>query len=325
MEDLLLQNGRQAWQKLLDARKILLVTHHNPDGDGLGSLCALFDWLESRGKAVDSYCYDSLPTAFDYLPHSQKLLSGSIENLPPFADYDAIAVLDCGSLARTKLEKELRGRRPDQIVIEFDHHPRVDDYADIELRDPSAAATSELLYRFGKDNHLAFSKNVAQCLLTGLLTDTANFFYPSASTATIAAAAELVLAGGRLPQITESTLKNKSLAGLKLWGEVMASLEINHRYNFGLAVLPRNEELAKVPKEELDGISGFLSNLYGVKGILFLQEEAEGRLRGSLRTADPAVNLSRLARLLGGGGHPKAAGFSLQGRLIETEQGWRVG
>lgn len=317
---------QDALRAICSAQKILLVTHFNPDGDGIASLCSLLNWLRSINKDAQGFCLHQPPANLSYLPLVESIRFGDLSSLGhAFSDFDLIIVLDCGSLSRTGIADHLRARQPEQKIIEIDHHPKIDDYADLELRDPEAAATAELVYHFYKANSIGITKNMAMCLLTGIMTDTANFFYPSTSTTTVSIAAELVLCGARLPQITESTLRNKSLDGLKLWGQIMANLRINPRHNFAITLLPHEDRQKNpVSKEELDGISGFLSNLYGVKGILFLQEEEDGMIRGNLRTSSASVDISRLARLLGGGGHAKAAGFSLRGKLVRTDAGWKV-
>lgn len=315
-----------ALQTIISAKKILLITHLNPDGDGIASLSSLLNWLQSINKDAQGFCLHKPPATFDYLPGIEMIRYGELSNLShQIKDYDLFVILDCGSLSRTGIASEISARDPGQKVIEIDHHPKIDDYADIELRDPAAAATAELVYHFYKANSIRITKSMAMCLLTGIMTDTANFFFPSTSTTTVSIAADLVMHGARLPQITESTLRNKSLNGLKLWGQIMANIQINQRYNFAVTVLPHEErQKNQVSKDELDGISGFLSNLYGVKGVLFLQEEPDGSIRGNLRTASPLIDVSKLARVLGGGGHAKAAGFSIKGRLSRKDESWQV-
>ncbi|NTU98633.1 bifunctional oligoribonuclease/PAP phosphatase NrnA [Candidatus Falkowbacteria bacterium] len=317
----------KGFELIKKSNNILLVTHHNPDGDGISSMCAMMGWLASTGKMVTSYCYDKPPEMLSYLPCTKKIQYGPAETtaLKNFELFDLIIILDCGSISRTKISHLLLNRGSNQKIIEIDHHPKIDDYADLEIREPSAAATAELIYAFFKTNKVDIDRNLANELLTGIMTDTANFFYPSTSTNTINIAADLVLRGGRLPQITENTWRNKSLDGLKLWGEIMSNLQINPKYDIAFTVLTSTaRQSGAISKDELDGISGFLSNLYGVKGVLFLQEELDGKIRGNLRTNHPKIDISRLARFLGGGGHPKASGFSIKGKLSLTEKGWRV-
>ena len=323
---------QSALSKITQAQNILLVTHYNPDGDGLSSSCAMAEYLTSIGKSHTLYCHTEPSATYHFLPHlSEFLFTESLDKtckqeLPiAFSDYDLILVFDCGSLSRTKLTEQILGREQNQFVIEFDHHPKVDDYANIEIRDHTAAATAEIVYNFFLINNLRLDKTLANTLMTGLVTDTANFLYPSTSEHTIEAAANLVRHGAHLPRINDYTMRNKSLEAMKLWGQIMADLQINKKYNLAFTILPK-ETFANqaIDKEELEGVSGFLSNLHGVNGLLFLREEGDGILRGSLRTNQDNIDISVLARHLGGGGHAKASGFSLKGELQKIDGGWRV-
>ena len=111
---------------------------------------------------------------------------------------------------------------------------------------------------------------------------------------------------------------------MKTWGKAMARLKINPLYKFGFTVLKSEDVPAEVTEEELEGMSGFLSNLNAVNGILLLRELPDGKIKGSLRTSRPNVDVSKLARALGGGGHAKAAGFTVEGKIKETENGWKI-
>lgn len=165
---------------------------------------------------------------------------------------------------------------------------------------------------------------MANCILTGILTDTGNFLYPSTSPETVNIASEMLTKGAKLPQIMENTWRNKSIASMKTWGKAMSRLKINQQYNFGFTVLKSKDVPAEVSEEELEGLAGFLSNLNVVNGIMLLRQLPDGRIKGSLRTSKPNLDVSKLARSLGGGGHAKAAGFTVEGKLEKTTNGWRI-
>jgi len=325
MDEQILIKFKQAWDKIKNANNIFLVTHYNPDGDGLSSVCAMIELLKLQEKKFFAYCFDEPPRTFDFLPNLEKINFHSDQPVTDFYKHDLILVFDCGSLSRTKLDKEISEKETGQFVIEFDHHPKIDNYSDLEIRNSRAAATAEIVYYFFKANQIRINKNIANCLLTGILTDTANFLYPATSDATIKISSELLSMGAKLPQITESTLRNKSLEAMKLWGKIMANLQINLNYNFAITALTLEDiDGLDIKNEELEGLSNFLGNLYGVKAVMLLREETKGILKGNLRTADPTIDLSKLAQKLGGGGHTKAAGFSMEGHLEKTEKGWKV-
>jgi Exopolyphosphatase-related proteins len=225
------------------------------------------------------------------------------------------------------LAKEISGRNQDQFVIEFDHHPRVDDYADLEIR-ALKSSVAEVLYHFFTLNNLEVDKKIANCLLTGILTDTGNLLFDSVTKETIKISSSLLLRGATFPKISEKTVRNKSLGAMKAWGKILDNLKLNEKYNIAFSVLTF-EEITKL-KEEFgtedlfDAATDILNNVDGVKAVVFLREEERGKVRGSLRTKDAKVNVARLASFLSGGGHPRAAAFRFPGSIVKTETGWKI-
>jgi len=302
---------------------VLLVTHDRPDGDALSSTCAMLEILKNLNKDFAAYCLHEAPFQFNFLPHIE-YMSANREELN-FASFDLIIALDCGQLKRTNLTEEIKNRRTNQLVIEFDHHPKIDDYANVEIRLPKSAATTEVLYFFVKHNNIRITKNLANCILTGIITDTGNLLYESTSELTIKISSEMLAYGARFPLILEKTWRNKSLAAMRLWGKAMSNLQINHKYNFAFSVLRLSDmEMSGATEEELEGIAGYLSNLQNVNGVVLLRELGGRKIKGSLRTMKPGVDISKLAMSLGGGGHKKASGFVVYGEIRKTENGWRV-
>jgi bifunctional oligoribonuclease and PAP phosphatase NrnA len=326
------QQFKKTYEIISASKKILLVTHYNPDADAIASALGMAEALAEIGKPFTLFCYNEPPRQFSFLPRSENFLfqisrdGNESAELPfDFSSHDLILVFDCGGLSRTKLDKEILHRKPGQIAIEIDHHPKMDDFAEIELRDPSAASTTEVLYNFFAANRIRFNKNSATCILAGIVTDTGNFLYPSTTDKTIKIASEMLVYGANLPRIVNLTLKNKSLSAMKLWGKIMTELRINQRYNLAIALLTKKEIAEfKVDDEDLEGISGFLSNLHGINGVVFLRETTDGKIKGSLRATRPGLDVSILARALGGGGHPKASGFMLEGRAIKDGDHWEI-
>jgi phosphoesterase RecJ-like protein len=330
---LLKEKCQAAYEKIIAAKNILLVTHEHPDGDGLSSLCALAVFLNSLGKNQTLYCANQPQDFFSFLPQIHKLttripLSGGVaEGRGGFSAFDLIIVLDCGSLGRTKLAEEIKNRNENQFVIEFDHHPKIDDYSDLEIRAPKSS-TAELLYSFFSLNNLEVTKDIANCLLTGILTDTGNLLFGAVTEETIKVSSTMLLHGATFPKITKHTLQNKSLAAMKAWGKILDNLKLNKKYNLAFSVLTF-DEIQALRKEFgsenlLDAATDILNNVDGVKAVVFLREEEKGKIRGSLRTKDDAVDVSRLAAFLGGGGHPKASAFRLPGHIEKTETGWKI-
>lgn len=313
---------KNALQTIKQANNILLVTHNKPDGDALSSICAVMELLTNLEKKFSAYCHDAPPHQFNFLPHVEKITND--KNVFNFSDFDLIIALDCGSLSRTDLTQEILNRAPHQLAMEIDHHPKIDDYADVEIRIPKMSSTAEVLYSFLKANKIKINKNLANCILTGILTDTGNLLYGT-SEQTINISSEMLIYGARFSAVTENTYRNKSLPAMKIWGEALSNLQINEKYNFAYSVITLESlEKNEATEEELDGIANFLSNLYGVKGLLLFKESSDGKLKCSLRTNSPDINLSELAQILGGGGHAKASGFEIRAQIQRQEQGWKI-
>lgn len=313
---------QQAYERIAAAKKILVVTHDKPDGDALSSVGAIVEILEKLGKEYFIFCNSLAPSQLYFLPHAEKLRND--KTLFDFSDFDTIIALDCGSLGRTNLSAEISNRRPGQFVIEFDHHLKVDDYADIELRDPEAAAAVEIVYDFIRANDIEITKNIATSILTGIVTDTGHFLFPATSEKTMRISSEMLAKGATYPKISQQTWRNKSLGAMKLWGRAIESMVINCKYRIAFTIVTQQDlEDSGVDDEELDGIINFLSNATGVKAVMLLKED-NGKIKGSLRSIDPKVNVAKLANHLCGGGHAKASGFRFNGRLEFIDNRWKI-
>lgn len=314
---------RQFHQRLMQAERVLAVTHLHPDGDAIGSLGFMIQWLEALGKEHAAYTAGPLPHNFSYVPGYFSMITD--RDRIDVGRFDLIVSVDCANLARTALAAEIAGRRSDQFYIEIDHHPSREGGSDLAIRDERAASTTEILYQVAQEAGLRLTQPMARCLLTGLLTDTGNFMFPATSQRTIAAASEMLVGGASLAKIVGYTERNKSLADLKLWGTAMARLTLHPAYNIAYTVLtPEDFEASGADEGALAGLAEFICSLPDVAVILVLRDDGEGSVRGNFRTMRHDTDVSRLARRLGGGGHRKAAGFSIPGRLIRDGERWRV-
>ncbi len=331
----------KAYEMMQEASRILVIAHLRPDGDALASVSALRLIVLSLGKQATVFCQSKHATLFDYLPGFEEIETDTelFKNQNELAGglsgrFDLIVVADCGSLARTALASEiLEYKDKGGLIIEFDHHPRMDEYATLEIRDPSLSSTAELIYNFIVTNKINFTRDLADCILTGILTDTGNFLYPSAGDATMQAASATLEAGARYTKIVNYTLHNKDVAMIKMWGLALERLQLNVRYQIAVSVITRDDITRLLGENNLDstaesdlfsGLSGFLSNLAGAKAIMLLYEDGRGLIKGSLRSTPDGYLVDKLARALGGGGHERASGFVVPGRLEKRGKHWEV-
>lgn len=320
----MIQDFFRAYTLIQNAKNILITNHHNPDGDALGSICAINHYLENINKKYTSIV-DSLPETYTFLPgiHTLSLTTETNINVDNF---DLIITVDFNSIDRCPISSQLKDAIKKNInIITFDHHQLKHLFANVNLIDPESASTTNIIYKFFMHHDIPISKEIATCLLTGILTDTGHFSNSGTTSESIDAAATLLLYGAHYYQINKNTIQNNDIQKMKIWGDVLSRLTFNEDLQIAYTVITQKNLAAyNVTSDAIDGISNFLNNLYGVKAVLVLKEENDGTLRGSFRSTHPDIDVSLLAKQLGGGGHKKAAGFTIKGQLQETENGWKI-
>lgn len=320
MNDLLL--NKKIFDSISRANNILLISHQRPDGDTLGSALALAELFLNLDKKYTLFCLNKPSPYFYFLPKIENIFY-SLENLF-FDQFDLIITLDCGDLRQTGIEDELLKAMDKISLINIDHHKTNENFGHLNLVVEEASSTSEIVYRLLNHFNFTIDKDIATCLLTGILTDTGNFTNAATNVASLKIASDLLMRGATFSQITLNISKNKPLATLKLWGRILSRLEKNELGVVSTIITLNDFEEGVLEREAIEGIANFLNNLSEANIILVLREEENGSIKGSLRSNNNAIDVSEIAKLLGGGGHRKAAGFTIKGRLVEGEGGWMV-
>jgi len=310
---------KSAHDILKRANSVLLVAHRKPDGDAVGSTSAIVNWCAKEGIAVTPFCADPVPPHFMYLRGAERYATDPAEFT---RGHDVVLVCDSGDLRYAGVAEHMSGMRHGPVVLNFDHHVTNELYGDINIVDPKASSASEIVYRFLRHIGAEIDQDIATCLLTGIFADTGNFSNPATTRGSMEAASYLLRRGARLHDIARNLLRNKSVGTLQLWGAVLSRLKYNEKMGVASTAI-FNKDLGGVDSEQVEGVSNFLNAYLDAKVIMVLKEMPDGTVRGSLRSADD-VDVSEYAKVMGGGGHKKAAGFSVPGRIIETEDGWRV-
>ncbi len=307
---------------LRNAKRVFAVTHVNPDGDALGSLCFFNLLLKKLRIDCQIFCVGPLPSSLEFLS-GYKDIKTNLNDLD-LNNIDCFVSLDCATPQRTNVDHLFNQRSKGQLFIEIDHHQIIPSLADIILRIPESASTTQILAQLAETMNIELDRNMAQCLLTGIVTDTANFSHPNSTTKTMEAAAALIGQGANLSRINNLTTRTKKIVDLKLWGIALSRLTRHPRFNLVWTVLtPEDLEESGADNESLEGIAGFLNGLEA-DAVMVLYGFKDGTVRGSLRSSEPKINVAALASALGGGGHRQAAGFTLQGRFIHENGNWKL-
>lgn len=303
------------------AGKIVTVSHRRPDGDTVGSALALAAALEAAGKTVRCFCVDAPPDSLSFL----SCMSRFTADPAVFADADTVVVLDSGDLRFVAIEPILAGLPKKPLLLDVDHHAVNERFGDVNAIVTTAASTTEVVFMILKALNLPITPAIATCLLVGIVTDTMMFFNPATTASSLQVAAELERLGGDMKLVSRLVSKNRNMGSLILWGKALERLKWDaSRSHVSTAIMAH--ELNDLPPgdDAVDGLSNFLNNNLSAKTVMVLRELGDGLVKGSLRTACNDVNVGEIAVQYGGGGHRKAAGFAVKGKIVERENEWTV-
>jgi bifunctional oligoribonuclease and PAP phosphatase NrnA len=300
----------QALQELRQADKLLLTTHENPDGDALGSLLAMHRILEQLGK--DSLMYmspDEFPLPWEYRGFS---FDGLVGAPPADVAERTIVFLDCGNIDRMPVDF----LQEDGLhILNIDHHHDNTRFGTVNLVRPEASCTAEIVWRLSKELEVVITPGIADALYVGLVTDTGRFMYENTSADSHLMAAELIEAGVQPHQVYRRLWEDLPFRRLQLLQRALASVERHDDGAMTIAHLTKQDyEVTGALETDSEGVVDHMRAVEGTRVAVLvrelLSEDREGMRKVSLRATDGSVDVSRLAREFGGGGHPQAAGFS---------------
>jgi len=304
--------SKQIHNEIMQAKRILLIPHQNPDGDAIGSVLALSHFLKNENIEHDIFCVTLIPEKFSNFPHFI-----NISNDPTIwnKEHDLIIVLDSGDLKYAGIDVHLQNLTHEYKIINIDHHPTNAYYGHHNMVIP-ASSTTEIIYYFFKKNKINIDKKIALSILLGLVTDTENFTNPGTTMSSLTVASDLIRKGANFNLIKNLFLKNKTISALKLWGSVLSRLNKNEEFNVVYTFVTKDDLTQNdVSDTEVEGISNFLNNLNEGRASLVLKELDNNKVKGSFRTSKDDFDVSAIAKALGGGGHKKAAGFTVEGSI----------
>jgi len=304
---------RQIDRLLLNSKKILIIGHQRPDEDALGACLSFYHYLKSLGKEVKVYSADPAPSYLHFMPHIEELMS----DIEVFDEYwDLYLFLDCGSISNTRIpEAALRGKN----IINIDHHVSNNSYGLVNLIDAKASSACEIVYNYFSAIGYSIDKAVATNLLAGILGDTSGFIHSTTGSETVKIASELIKVGIKIHQIFNYVVRNKTIGGLRLWGETLSRLKINKELNVAYTYIFDDDFKAFEAKEdELDGLANFLNAIVDVNATALFRI-SPNRVKASWRTKREDIDLSAFCAIFGGGGHRKASGFTVNWQVVEKD------
>jgi phosphoesterase RecJ-like protein len=288
------------------AQRILLVSHIRPDGDAVGSLLGLGLALQEAGKNVQMVLNDGVPASLRTLPGSEQVAHN------PEEPVDLVVTLDCSDIKRAG--SALNSYSPPDINI--DHHVTNLNFARLNLVDPTAVATAEILAEALPSWDLPVTKPIAAALLTGLITDTIGFRTANMTPKALRVTASLMETGVNMPELYNQALAQRSYEAVRFWGAGLRHLERSGPVVWTTLTMEDRKAAGYGGRDDADLIN-VLSTIEDALVVLIFVEQPGGAVKVSWR-ARPGVDISPVALRFGGGGHPAAAGAEIRGSLEEV-------
>ena len=280
----------------------LITGHINTDGDALGSALAFKLILDSKGVESD-VCFDmkgNVPSNLNHLPIDL------IIDIPK-KNYENVYVFDCGNSERLGDLEDLALNSKRVIVI--DHHINPS-FGDIQIIDSKAASTTQVLFREIISANIDIDKNIANCLMTGLITDTGRFQYSNTDNEVFEIASKLMLSGAELTSISDNIYGSIPMNAIKLQSEVLNRIELYKEEELVVSYVLQDDYLKyKIESSETDFLIDSIRLVKESNIALLLKEQEDKSFKGSLRSRNE-LDVQQIASLFGGGGHKAASGFS---------------
>jgi phosphoesterase RecJ-like protein len=296
-------------------QRFLLTTHVRPDGDGLGSMLALADALEQRGKVVSLVVASTIPPRYDFLDPGKRLRRFELPG-EQFRDADLAVVLDTGTWNQLgDFGTFLRSLPISKVVI--DHHLTQDDLGAMPFVDPTAEATGRLVHEAITALGGPLTPQAAHCLFVAVAMDTGWFRHDNTKPRTFELAAQLVKAGARPPEAYEALFEQNTLARSRLTGLVLGRLSLEPGGQICHTEIRRDDyaTTGATPQDSEDLVNHTRS-VGGVEVGLFFMEQPRGGVKVSFRSR--RIDVARVAQQFGGGGHRLASGAILDTTLDDA-------
>lgn len=292
-------------EEIKKAESIVVLTHETPDGDAIGSSLAMYNALKQIGKNVD-VIIPECPRNFNFLiGYNEIKKEGKITN------YDLAITVDCATIERLNGWQDYFDRA--NATINIDHHTKNGMFADYNYVNPASPACAQILIIVLEALNIKINKEIGECLLTGIITDTGGFKYQGVSSETFQFVAWLMQAGVNVSNVYKKALQIKTKSSFELEKIAMNRLEFLEDGKIAFTYITKQDEISvNAEPGDHEGIVEKGRDVEGVEVSAFLRQIEDKTYKVSLRAND-YVNVSNVAMVFGGGGHVKAAGCKING------------
>ena len=311
-------------QLLVPENKIVIITHYNPDGDAVGSSLGLKHFLDAKGLSAEVVVPNDFPKFLKWMPESKKITIADYKRKKAaemIVEADVLFILDfnashrSGNLVAPWIEKS----KAKKILI--DHHQQPDNF-DFVYSDTSVPATCQMVYHFiqALNEGNLVDQNIAECLYTGIMTDTGGFRFRSTSSVTHRSVADLIEKGADPAKITSNTWDTNTISRLHLLSLILSRIEIVKEGKVAILYLMRDElKQFGFEKGDTEGFVNYGLSILGTQvSAFFLEDLYDDFIKISFRSKDD-VDVNQFSRkYFNGGGHINAAGGKYLKNMQET-------
>ena len=299
-------------EEINNANSIVILTHENPDGDAVGSSLALYHALKAYGKNVEVIIPEYSRT-FNFLPGTNEIKKeGTYEN------YDLAISLDCASMDMLNGYVKYFENAKTRVVI--DHHGTNSMYGDLNFVNPDSPACAQILVVVLNYFKMEITKEIGTCILAGIITDTGGFKYSGVTAETFEFVAWLLNKGVNVSSVYRKVLQVRTKGNFELNRIASNRLEFLEDGKIAFTYITRDdEESVNAETGDHEGIVDIGRDIEGVEVSIFIRETKTKGVKISLRSSE-YVNVSDIALLFGGGGHPRAAGCNMQATIQQAKE-----
>lgn len=292
-------------------KNVVIISHARPDGDTVGSATALRLALESLGVKVSLCCKNAIPYKYSFLKGVSEYKKPD-EYIKTVSNYDAVIAVDCS--ADVMFSDSYSVYNSGKIKINIDHHVSNTRHGNYNLVE-NTASCCEIIYKIIKNLGVEVNVDIAECLLTGIVTDTGCFAHSNVTSDTMLAVSSLIAVGGNLNKVVYKTFKEQSKLRADLYAKTMGKIryELDGKLAF-ITISRKDVDLAGGDDSITEGFIDFPLSVCGVEVAISLLETGDKRYKISFRSKGN-VNVNEIASLYGGGGHILASGAVINGYL----------
>lgn len=290
------------------SKNILIISHVNPDGDTLGSMCGLYDAiLENFKKKCDMLTLSKIPDVYSYMPHLNKVRH--LDEFDKSREYDLVINVDVASLDRACDAKILFEKA--KFTVNIDHHKTNNAYADLNFINPDASSTGEVLFNCFEALGWKISLNCAICIYTAILTDTGSFRYDNTKPATFEAAAKLVEIGINPSDIYKKVYESDSKTLVMFQAHCVSKAKFLEDDKIAYTtVYKKDMEMFGAGDDCMEGLTEKLRAIVTTRIAFVAKEMKSGGTKISMRSK--LADVAKICEVFGGGGHKFAAGCTIK-------------